>query len=388
MATQTPFKVETLATQALNPVGAPKPEDEVEHLLRQLDLSQTQVATLLGLSPQAVSKGFKEDGVQYLGGGGRAIRLHQALNYIGGDRYALSALRLRDVGRNLGWGAFESETVDLVPAQEVYSSAEEIWVVSDSPSSVLDWEALRSHLFESPNRERHKVVVFFLRTLEAAERWAEVLEREFARPAIHDGHLNLDQTASAGAYIVLVVTNALAYSQDFLVTDAGSRCVDVMGSTKSPTIYQWAGSAYIRSKNQNTGFARLARTLELGTSTIKANFFPRGIPLKSDVLDFKHTFIDGLIAIRGETLEEDASPTGERMGGGILANSAVTRPANTIGFNKKSKFTPVFLLVYRRRPNEGLNRNKPLRLLLDELERAREQAPDAEPKTTPPNSFW
>ena len=161
-----------------------RPAEDTDTLLRWLDLSQAQVSTLLGMSPQAVSKGFKDDGPAYLAGAGRGMRLFHSLSHIGGDRYALAASRLRDVAREQGWGSYELESPSAVPAQEVYASTQELWVISDSPSSALDWEAFRGNLMAALGRDRHQVLVFFLRTLEAAERWAEVLEREFAKPGI------------------------------------------------------------------------------------------------------------------------------------------------------------------------------------------------------------
>lgn len=368
--------------------GQARPAEDTDTLLRWLDLSQAQVSTLLGMSPQAVSKGFKDDGPAFLAGAGRGMRLFQSLSRIGGDRYALAASRLRDVAREQGWGSYELDSTTAVPAQEVYTGTEELWVISDSPSSVLDWEAFRGHLMATPSRERHQVVVFFLRTLEAAERWAEILEREFARRGIRDGHLKVDDAGVSSAYVFLIVTNTLTYSQDFVIADAGSRCIDVLGATRPSTIFHWTGSAYGRASAPNSNFLRLARSLELGASTIKANFFPRGLPLKPDVFDYKHTFMDGLIAIRGKTAEEDNTLSGEQMAGGLLANTTSNRAPTAIAFNKRAKFTPIFMLVYKRRPGEGLNRNRPLRVIQDELDRAREQAPDADPKSPQSNNFW
>jgi hypothetical protein len=358
---------------------------DVGHFLRLLDLSQVQVAALLALTPQAVSKGLSEDGLAYLGGGGRAQRLFQALVYIGGDRYVRSAARLRELGRSLGWGGFDAEITDRVPAHDVYAQTEEMWVISDAPDQVLDWDAFKAQMLSPADASRPKVVVFFLRTLEAAERWAEVLERELVRPATQDGSLSAEQVAVSGAYIFLVVSNALAYSQDFVITDPGSRCIDVLGVARTPTVHLWSGAAYVRSRTQNLGFVRLVRALELGASSNKANFFPLGTPLRSDILDFRHRFIDGLIAKRGERHEDQQS--GELMAGGILSD-AQNRAANTLEFNKRSKFTPVFILAYKRRPGDGPS-ERTLRLIHEELVRAKEHAVEIEQKDAPrADSFW
>ena len=72
-------------------------EDVVRAVLEWIGISQAQLAALLAASPQAVSKGFREQGIRYLGEDGRPQSLYLALTQIGGDRYAHIANRLRDI---------------------------------------------------------------------------------------------------------------------------------------------------------------------------------------------------------------------------------------------------------------------------------------------------
>lgn len=361
-------------------------EGAADQLLSWLDLNQAQTATLLGVSPQAVSKGFKDEGVAFLAGR-RAQRLYMSLTNIGGDRYALAAHRLKEVARAFGWGDLETDEVELTSPNEVYAAADEIWVVSDSPSAMVDWNSFRRHLGSGPETDqRSKLVVFFLRTLEGAERWAEVIERDFARPAVHEGRLDLDKVTTTGAYIFIVVTNAIPYAQDHLIVSPGSRCTEVIGSSKPPSVYQWVGGSYARARNPSVEFLRLVHRMGLGMGSVKASFFPQGVALTAEALDFEHTYIDGIIAIRGSTPEEDQSVAAEAMAGGILESHAGRSP-KTLSFNKRAKFTPIFLLVYRRRPGEGMNERTP-RIIQDELERSQALASNADTSMPPNRPFW
>lgn len=386
------------ADEAPDGADLPRSDDDDQALLRTLDLSQVQIATLLGQSPQAVSKGLQQRGVDdYLGKDGRAQRLYQALMHIGGIAYVDCATRLRDEGRRRGWRGLDTEIPAQVSAGDLYASTDELWVFSDAPGSILDWDAMRRQLFGEQVGDRPKVVVFFLRTLDAAERWAEVLERESVQPATANWQIDPARIAQPAAFIYLIVTNTLPYTQDFLLADPGSRCAEHVGAARSPTVYQWGGSGYIAPRSQNLDFVRLARALDLGTNLLKANFFPRGLPLKPDVLEFRHTFLDGLIAIRGETQEEASATGGERLAGGVLAPSLHTvRSESALAFNRRAKFTPVFILVYKRRPGDAHIRPKTLRVLqeeldrarLDETDRGRDHGLDPDPKPEHSSRFW
>lgn len=367
-------------TEGASSMPVPPDGDEVDQLLRRCDLSQVQVATLLGLTPQAVSKGFRDWSADYLFREGRAEKLFKALTLIGGRRHndILSALRLEADRRGLG--PFESRADEISQPSDVYSSADEIWVISDLPGQVLDWEALRGHLIEDPDRSRHKVVVFFLRSLEAAERWAETLDREFAQSAINDGFLDRSRVAKAGAYIFLIVTNALTYSQDFIIAEPGSPCVGVPGPRRSPTFYLWADSGYMPAHNPNTNFIGLARSLQLGTGSLRANFFPKGEIIRKERFDFQHRFMDGLIAVHGRfdgpgeksdgiDSEDSTAHEGERAGG--ILGTTQGRPRNAVLINRRMQFVPAFVLVYRKRPGEG-PKERSLNEIDDDLKRARE----------------
>lgn len=365
-------------------------EDLVRAVLEWLGLTQAAVAALLAISPQSVSKSVREQGLHFLGPPDRKSQsLYSALVRIGGDKYLLAASRLREVARVMGWGHLHSPFDGLSQAGDVYASATEMWFVSDAPGASMDWGALRAQIVQPTATEAHKVVVFLARTLEGAERWAEALEREFARPALAGGKLELENAAVSGCYLFVLVCNALSFSQDYLITDPGSPCMGVATAAQAPAAYVWAGNAYATVEAPNLQVVSVLHGVGLGQSATKANFFPKGVPLKQDMLDFKFTFLDSLVAVRGPTSDEDSTPAGDRLVGGVL-KSVANRAPQTLAFNRRSKFTPVCLLVYKRRPREGLNRNpsRSIRVLTAELELPQEQGRDEDPRNEQPASFW
>lgn len=124
-----------------------------DDLLRKVELTQTQLAALLGVTPQAVSKGLKEDGITYFGKESRAQRLYSALMFIGGDRYNLSASRLKELAPQVGWGSVEETSNSGIRPIELYEKADELWVISNSPAKIIDWEAMKNIVFSERKRE-------------------------------------------------------------------------------------------------------------------------------------------------------------------------------------------------------------------------------------------
>ncbi len=376
-------------------VRAPDPtedasrDDLVDRVLAWLDLTQAQMAALLSVSPQAISKGLRDEGIDYLARDNKAKPLNLTLTQIGGERYSAAASRLRELAAALGWGNVESNAEEVTAPQDLYAFTDELWVLADNPSTVLNWESLRSQIMTPMRPTAEKVIVFFTRSLEGAERWAEVLEREFARDAIQDGFLDPEKTAVANSYLYIIVTNALSFSQDHVLADPGSRCMGVDTTARAPSAYFWIGNGYCRIATPNLDFIRVVQGLGLGTTSQKVNFFPRGMQLKPEVLEFKHTFIDAIIAVRGPTTEEDETDSGEGLAGGVL-RTTMGRPLQTSTFNRRTKFTPVFLLTYKRRPGDGMNKNpnRTIRILQDELARNSEARVDLDARLQQSPNFW
>ncbi len=351
-----------------------------DSLLKWLDLSQSQVAALLGVTPQAVSKGIKEDGIKFFEKDQKAQRLYGALLFIGGDRFSLSAARLKDAAQQFNWGNLEVAFHGQVSPAELYEDADELWVVSDSPEKVVDWNALTKVLFSepmgdsgSPFGDRHKVIVFFLSTIEGAERLSEAFEREMLNPAISNYKVQPDKALHINVYVFFVVTNLTPYAQDFLITNPGSQCMGVFASNKSPKVSYWNSGSYVRADYNAREFVKTVRHFELGTTAIKANFFPTGMKLPKEILDLgKSSFMDGLIAIRGKTEDEDKSTVGDDMAGGIFRSMA-TRPESVQLFNKHTKFCPLFLLAYKRKPGDSCHKSlRTVKMIQDELDHQRE----------------
>jgi hypothetical protein len=387
-----------------------KPE-VTEHLLGDfVGVNQTQIAALLGLSPQAVSKGLRDDGILFLSKDRRVFRLHQALMAVGGDKYLTAALKLRELSRPMEWGSIPTNTTEVFSPQDVYATSDELWVFADNPADTLDWEILREQIFTAEAKDpenQEKLLVFFVRTLEAAERWAGILERELIAPSIEDDRINLEKKGFARHFVYIVVSNTFPYAQDFILSNPGSRCMGIVGAAKTPTIYVWTGASYVRPLNQNFGVIDLAQQLDLGTAALKMHFFPKGFILRPEVASFQNKFLDGMIAIRGGLLHEDEhfylngeladeeqwiDPLGLKMAGGVLSNPS-QQPLNTQTFNKKSKFCPLFICVYRRKPGESFNERRMNvgihKVVSDELQRRRDERSEPsgfEPSRT--GKFW
>lgn len=364
-------------------------EGLVRSVLEWLGLSQVQIAALLAISPQALSKGLRDEGLDYLARENRIQPLHQALAHIGGDRYSEAASRLREVARALGLGSLEALAEEFITPGDLYAISDEMWVLADNPAAVVNWNALRDHLISTVGQDNQKMVVFFTRTLEGAERWAEVLEREFARDALMDHGIDWGRASVAACHLYIVVTNTLTFSQEHVLINPGSRCMGMSSAVRPPSAYNFTGSSYTRIQSPNLDFIRTCHATGFGASNLKVNFFPKGMLLKSDMLDFRHVFIDGIIAARGPTQEEDGTEGGDLLSGGVLKNSA-GRVSQTLAFNKRAKFTPLFLLTYKRRPGEGLNvnPNKSKRALQEEFERMRGHGQEADTPAHRPSSFW
>jgi transcriptional regulator with XRE-family HTH domain len=361
--------------------------DTLDFLLREVDLTQAQVAALLGVSQQAVSK-WKDEGPDSLGKQGRAQRLHQALTVIGSDRYTVSAARLKEMAARRNWGPVDATIPHMVLPAILYAEADELWFVADSPANIIDWDALRKVLFVEANPPAQKVAAFFVKTLEGAERWAEVLERELIAPAAKGERVQPERGALAACYIYIIVTNAVAYGGDLVIANAGSRCMGIAGSPRPMQAYSWTGSNYARAVTDTANFVTLAHQHRLGMGVLKEHFFPHGVPLTPEVLNFAHVFMDGMIAIRGLLPDEDKSLGGYDMAGGVLG-STLGRPDITLAFNKRAKFCPVFIQCYRRRPGERFSKspNKIQRVVQDELDRKREQVMGLEPPAQS-GRFW
>jgi transcriptional regulator with XRE-family HTH domain len=347
-----------------------------EALLKWFDLSQSQIAALLGISPQAISKALKDEEAEFFEKDRRIQRLYGAMQFIGGDRYALSVLRIKELSSHFDLGPLDDIASNLVRASDLYAGTDELWVISDNPGKIIDWTALKKTLFAERRddatfknkSEKEKVVIFFMSTLEGAENWAEALEREAMKPAIVKTRVEIDRGMRFGANVFVIVTNLTAFTGDYVITNPGSRCMGMLSSAKPTGMYNWSGDAYfLVNPSGLKGFVQAAHRNELGQGSLKKHFFPQGERLGADKFDFPLKFLDGLIAIVG------LEPVG-----GVLRNSS-QYPQITIDSNsRRTKYTPAFLLTYKRTPGDSFNEGRPKRVVEAELQ---EQQPEV--KATP-----
>lgn len=386
-----PFVVTALAS-LLRSNGVTEALDSEQSLSdalpKWLDLSQSQIAALLGISPQAISKAMKDEGVEFFRKDRRIQRLYGAMQFIGGDRYALSASRLKEVSKSLGLGPLDDVGSTLVNASDLYASTDELWVVSDNPGKSIDWDALKKALFSEikddatlkSGSEKGKVITFFMSTLEGAENWVEALERETMKPAVIEKSgnksIDIDRRTRYGANVFVIVTNLTAFTGDYVITNPGSRCMGMLSSAKPTGMYSWNGDAYsLVNPSGLKGFVQAVHRNELGQGSLKRHFFPYGEPLSADKLDLTIKFIDGPIGILG------SEPIG-----GILRDPSQHKQ-NTITFNSSRKYTPAFLLTYKRVPGEKISASeiRIKRLIEAEL---KEQEPEQELAQQRPSFQW
>jgi hypothetical protein len=241
---------------------------------------------------------------------------------------------------------------------------------------------MKALLFGNAERDHHKVAAFFLSSIEAAEEWAELLERESIRTAISGFEIDKDyqeKSQKFRAFVYLIVTNLTAFSGDFIITNPGSACMGIFAQARSPGMYYWHCGSYFPSENASVAneFIRAVHQQDLGKSAQKSNFFPLGTKLTSEEIHFHPRFIDGLIARRGKTVVEDLSDDGRDMCGGIL-REVFSYPVNSQRFNKNTKFCGVFVLAYKRKPGDAINPNpkKTLGIVRDELAQAKDRDRD------------
>jgi len=318
--------------------AAPQPdESSPENLLQLLDLSQAQVAALLGVSPQAVSKWYKDEGNDFLSKDRRAQRL-------------ISAQKLKSAAKQFSWGMLIDSYIQQITPRDLYESSDELWFVSDDPTKMIDWPSLENAIFLGDRNDRQKVIVFLMKTLDGAESFAETLEREAIRPAIQGGQLNKEKIRQFCANVYIIVTNLTPYTNDFMISNPGSPCMGVVATTKPPCQYQWNYGNYSASNFTCGELIKFLHQYRLGATT-KSNFFPLGKKLTPDMLNFPHAYSDALIAVAGESEQKDKTATGEALAGGMLKN-LIRRDLPTQEFNKRTKFRAVFVLTYKRRPGD------------------------------------
>lgn len=332
-------------------------------------LTQTQIAALLGVTPQSISKGMSTDGWSFFSKEKRAQRLYTALLAIGGDRYLLSAEQIKEMSLALGWGALDTAQEKSIRPATLYAESDELWFVSDSPGSIIAWDELRSLIFGSTAKDEsgklnHKIIAFFTKTLEGADRWVEFLEREVLKPAVIDyknsfnqkkqSAIQIERADQYNCYVFVIVTNTMPFSPDFVISNPGSRCTNVLGASSKSIAYHWNGNSYFPSGWRPTSFINICQTCDIGMSPVKSNFFPRGLILSKNVVDYHPEYTDGMILRSGDThieSKEKGDTIGEKMAGGIL-ETTLKKSETAIAFNLNNKFCPAFILTYKRRPGD------------------------------------
>ncbi len=329
------------------------------------DLSIGDLATLRGVSRQFAARDLErflsdKDGIR---------RLHDVLVQIGSTtatkiaekvaRYATTELKLDLESFDDGEIASGTNFADLL------RTSQEVWLLASSPmdyESPRYWEALCTDFLRHPD----KMLVYFVSTLEAADRLAfrfedEILPGGFERQVAEQPESDHPFLAT----IFIVVTNLVSAMPYTLLTNPRS------GATRASR-----GSAtWIMGKNGETfveapprsgdTFVQHVRAAGLGVARQTENFFPLGQRLMGDsgipFRAFRH--VDHLIAVKGNSAVGlfEGDPVSSRRDEELTRNQ-VERGAPTPTTAEKSskdhplKIYPVFIKAYRKKSGEHAKR--------------------------------
>lgn len=325
-------------------------------LCAMLRLNQAQVAALLGVTPQAVSKAFDE-GQDFFRV--RAAKLYDSLRFVGGDTYSAAAETLKGYCRHT-WGIeLAYRGLESTAPEDIYRE-DEVWFLSDNPVKALAWESFADVLFGQQRRVRDQIFVFFTSSLEGAEKWAEDLQR--AMVSIQHG--KAIPSHKTRCFIYIIATNALPFCGDIVITNPGSKCVGAAQSVQAPTAYGFSDGRYVRVSFPVNQLVRVFQELGMGTNPDKVNFFPRGAVLKGEVLYFQYAFAHGLLGIHGQSRDPEETV----WVGGVLRNTLGRKPV-TLEFNRKRQFIPIAIMMLKMKPGDGPS-EMAVRVIQAQLDRA------------------
>jgi len=366
--------------------------------LSYIGLSQAQVSTLLGLTPQAISKGLNHEGIHFFSSS-KVQKLHNTLETIGTKKYIATANRLKEISNHLSLSEIKHTKNNHPSTKEFYLSSNELWILSNAPEKIIDLTEFSSTFFFSDENKR---AVFLMSSLEHADRWAGIIESILISPAINTetGEINETLGRKLSSQIHIIVHNTMPYGSDFIIKDPNNNLREY--SLDSEYGYIWDGSMYIRKPEKEQAFIQLTKSLGIGVDN---NFFPNGKNINDSTLAFRNNFSDKLIGIRGgknnNKIQSNfingapmplvyaggpimvAAMAAAAVGGGSLGATVKGFLSNVVGtvlaggistgdntsisdkeknlaeeFSEKSKFIPVFISTYRRNSGDSFNHDK------------------------------
>lgn len=327
------------------------PRPITDSFLEALDVSVTELAALRGVSRQYATR----DLGKFLENAGGLNALCRTLLVIDTDSSRVMAERLRKFAAEqlnipLSVGSAVSVAGSKTYAQ-LFAENKELWIWSASPLDMERseyWEKLCTEFLDKKNR----LLVYFVPTLEIADRLALRFETElFGRQYDADGN-ELKDAEGFGATVFIIVTNLVAAMPYVILANPGSANMTMEGTAPSCWVMgKQAQDLFEVSSRLADQLIQQARAVGLGVARNMESFFPLGHPLKDSGIPFRnYPNIDQLIGIRMEHSVGmfDGEPVGKLVEG------------NENGKPKQHplKFYPVFIRAYRKKVGD-LSKKKP-----------------------------
>ncbi len=313
--------------------------------LAALDISVTELAALRGVSRQYATR----DLGKFLESADGLNALCRTLLVIDTDSSRVMAERLRKFAAEklnipLSVGSAVSVAGSKTYAQ-LFAENKELWIWAASPLDVERseyWEKLCTEFLDKENR----LLVYFVPTLEIADRLALRFETElFGRQYDADGN-KLEGAVGFGATVFIVVTNLAATMPYVILANPGSANLTMEGTLPSGWVMgKQAQDLFEVSSRFADQLIQKARAVGLGVARNTENFFPLGQPLKDSGIPFRnYPNVDQLIGIRME--HSFGMFDGEPVGG------ALNKEEDAEPTQHPLKFYPAFIRAYRKKAGD------------------------------------
>jgi hypothetical protein len=322
-----------------------------ESFLETLEVSVTELAVLRGVSRQYATR----DLGKFLESADGLNALCRTLLVIDTDSSRVMAERLRRFAAEqlnipLSVGSGVSVAGSKTYAQ-LFAENKELWIWAASPLDVERseyWEKLCTEFLDKQNR----LLVYFVPTLEIADRLALRFETElFGRQYDADGS-ELKGAEGFGATVFIIVTNLAAAMPYVILANPGSANLTMEGTRPSGWVMgKQAQDLFEVSGRLADQLIQKARAVGLGVARNMENFFPLGQQLKDSGVPFRnYPNVDLLIGIR---MEHSVGMFDGEPVGALLPDDNDVEPAQ-----HPLKFYPAFIRAYRKRAGD-LSKKKP-----------------------------
>ncbi len=327
------------------------PPSITESFLAALDVSVTELAALRGVSRQYATR----DLGKFLESPDGLNALCRTLLVIDTDSSRAMAERLRkfaaeQLNIQLSVGSAVSVAGSKTYAQ-LFAENRELWIWAASPLDVERseyWEKLCMEFLDKQNR----LLVYFVPTLEIADRLALRFETElFGRQYDSDGN-ELKGAEGFGATVFIIVTNLAATMPYVILANPGSANLTMEGTPPSGWVMGKQAQDMIEVSSRFADqLIQKARAVGLGVARNMENFFPLGQPLKDSGIPFRnYPNVDMLI---GVPMEHSVGMfDGEPVGSLLIDEEGAERTPHPF------KFYPAFIRAYRKKAGD-LSKKKP-----------------------------